>query len=338
MTLGIGVIGAGVMGADHARIIGREVAGARLVVIADPDETRAKAAAEASGAARQVRDPMAVVEDPEVEAVLVASPDETHADLVLACLKLKKPVLCEKPLASTPEQCLQLVEAEVEGGRQLIQVGFMRRFDPPYNELRDGLRAGAMGRALLLHCAHRNAVAPAWFTPEMALTNAAVHEIDIVRWLLSAEIEAVTLARSLSKGDGKLRDPLMLLIEMGSGVLVDVEVFMNAAYGYDVRGELVCEEGTMELARPAPAEMRRGGAQSRAYPPDWRGRFAEAYRRQDQAWVRSIIDGGPPVGASAWDGYVATAVADVGLKALASGERASVGLEQRPSLYAEQRA
>ena len=78
----------------------------------------------------------------------------------------------------------------------------------------------------------------------------------------------------------------MMLIETTGGVLADLETFMNAAYGYDVRTELVCEEGTMELARPRPAEVRHGGGQALSFPPDWRGRFHEAYRRQAQAWVR----------------------------------------------------
>ena len=122
---------------------------------------------------RHLTDAFALVEDPEVEAVLVASPDETHADLVLACLRKMKPVLCEKPLASTPEDCLRLVAAEVECDKRLIQVGFMRRFDPAYGELRDAVATKRMGRALLLHCQHRNAKAPGFFTPEMSITNAA---------------------------------------------------------------------------------------------------------------------------------------------------------------------
>ncbi len=337
MTLGIGIIGAGVMGADHARTIGLEVAGARLVAVADPDAARAKASAEASGALRHGQDALSVIEDPEVEAVLVASPDETHAQLVLACLARKKPVLCEKPLASTAEDCLRLVAAEVEAGRDLIQVGFMRRFDPAYGELREAVATNRLGRALLLHCQHRNAKAPGFFTPEMSITNAAVHEFDIIRWLLGAEITAVTVPPSAAKGDGTLRDPLMMLIETAGGVLADLETFMNAAYGYEVRTELVCEEGTMELARPRPAEMRHGGGQALSFPPDWRGRFHEAYRLQAQAWVRSIAGGGPPVGASAWDGYVATRIATDGLKALASGDRVSVGLEKKPGFYAGER-
>jgi myo-inositol 2-dehydrogenase/D-chiro-inositol 1-dehydrogenase len=325
------------MGADHARIIGREVAGVRLVAVADPDEARAKTSAEASGATRHGWDAMALVEDPEVEAVLVASPDETHADLVLACLKKKKPVLCEKPLASTPEDCLRLVAAEIETGRKLVQVGFMRRFDPAYGELREAIALEKMGRPLLLHCQHRNAKAPGFFTPEMSITNAAVHEFDIIRWLLGAEITAVTVPPSVAKGDRRLRDPLMMLIETTGGVLADLEAFMNAAYGYDVRTELVCEEGAMELARPRPAEVRHGGVQALSFPPDWRGRFHEAYRRQAQAWVRSIAGGGPPVGASAWDGYVATKVAVDGLKALATGDRVFVNLDKKPGFYAQQR-
>lgn len=123
MSCGIGILGAGVMGSDHARILGAQIAGAHLVGIFDPDPARAEAAAAANGARRAFGEGIALIDDPEVDAVLVASPDETHADFVLACLARGKPVLCEKPLAASAEECLTLVEAETSLGKRLIQVG-----------------------------------------------------------------------------------------------------------------------------------------------------------------------------------------------------------------------
>lgn len=327
MTIGIGLVGAGGMGADHARTIARHVAGARLVAVADADGDRARQVAAETGAARSGTDGHAVIGDPEVAAVLIASPDYTHADFVRACLGAGKPVLCEKPLAPTPAECLALIEAERALGRRLIQVGYMRRFDAGYVAMKQALSAGELGRALLLHCVHRNAAAPSFFESGMIITNSAVHEIDIARWLLGSEIVRVQVLRTASS------ELLMVLLESDAGQIVDIELFMSATYGYDIRGELVCEKGTVSLAAPADVHLRRAGTQSFAFAPDWRPRFAAAYRTQLQAWI-DAVGRGRSIGANAWDGYAAAAVAAVCLESLASGQPAAVRLESRPALYA----
>lgn len=332
MTIGIGVIGAGVMGSDHARLIAGQVQGAELVAVSDADERRARAAADRHGASKIFADANALIDDATVDAVLVASPDSTHLGYTLACLKRGKPVLCEKPLAPTAEECLRAVEAEAAGGRRLIQVGFMRRFDPAYVEMRNTLRAGTLGDALMIHCAHRNVSAPDWFTPENSISNSAVHEFDILRWLFSEEIVAISAFKPKSKAGVMSNDPLMLIVEMAGGAIADVEVFINAAYGYEVRAELVCENGTMELSRPRGGEVRSALQQGNAFPPDWRGRFEDAYRHELQGWVDAIRNGGS-TGASAWDGYAAEAVAEAGVEALRSGERATVKLQPKPDFY-----
>jgi myo-inositol 2-dehydrogenase/D-chiro-inositol 1-dehydrogenase len=327
MTIGIGVIGAGVMGADHARTVARHVGGAELVAISDPDESRARAISGEIAGCRPFTDCLELIADPAVEAVLIASPDHTHVGFVLACLGAGKHVLCEKPVAPTSAGCREVLEAERALGRRLIQVGFMRRFDPAYVEMRSVLTRGELGKALLLHCAHRNATAPGFFTPEMSITNAAVHEFDILRWLTGSEIIAVTALNSARKGDGGLRDPLVLLVEMQDGVLADVELFMNAAYGYDIRTELVCENGTVDLGRPAPNLHRRAGTEARSFPGDWRGRFGDAYRLQLQAWLASVR-GQEPAGADASDGLAATLVAEAALASLESGRRVAIATDR----------
>jgi myo-inositol 2-dehydrogenase/D-chiro-inositol 1-dehydrogenase len=119
---------------------------------------------------------------------------------------------------------------------------------------------------------------------------------------------------------------------MDNGVVVDAEIFINAQYGYDVRAELVCEHGTITLTPPHDVTMTRSASQAFAFPSDWRPRFAAAYRAELQAWTKGI-DSGVTAGASAWDGYVATAVAAAGVESLASGQPAKVALGSRPGLY-----
>ncbi len=157
MSVGVGVIGTGVMGSEHARLLSREIPAAHLAGVFDADAARAQAAA--AGAA-VFPDPRSLIASDRVGAVIVASPDATHAELALACLEAGKPVLCEKPLASSAAEALRVVQAEVALKRRLIQVGYMRRFDPGYQEMKRIKDEGGVGATMLLHNVHRNARAP----------------------------------------------------------------------------------------------------------------------------------------------------------------------------------
>jgi myo-inositol 2-dehydrogenase/D-chiro-inositol 1-dehydrogenase len=321
MTVGVGVIGAGVMGSAHVRTIVADVTGATVVSVSDADAARAATVgAEVPGCAVAL-DPYALIGDPAVDAVVVASSDETHEAFVTGCLDAGKPVLCEKPLAATAEASLRLVEAEALGGRRLVSVGFMRRQDPGYVALKAALGRGEVGGPLMVHCAHRNAGVPAFFTSEMLITSSAIHEIDVARWLLGEEIVSATVhtPRSTAHAPDGLRDPQFVVLESEGGVLIDVEVYVNAVRGYEIRCEVVGESGSLLLEESPIA-------------PDFRGRFAAAYRHELQAWVDAVA-AGIPFGPSAWDGYAANVVADACLESLARGGSAEVRLPARPELY-----
>jgi myo-inositol 2-dehydrogenase/D-chiro-inositol 1-dehydrogenase len=320
------------MGSDHARILASQVPGATVQAIYDADPARAKTIAAEIGAGTVVTDALALIQDPSVDAVLVASPDQTHKEFTLAGLAAGKPVLCEKPLAPTPAECLEVIAAETKRGRRLVQIGYMRRFDPSYVEMKDGLTSGRLGSALMFHCIHRNVAAPSWFDSKMAVSNSAVHEFDIARWMLDAELGAIQVFRpKLAKGSSP-GAPVYLVLESATGQLVTVEVFNDAAYGYDVRGELVCEKGTIALRAPLRTETNAELIQRTAYPADWRPRFVDAYRLQAQAWIKAI-GRGTTDGANAWDGYAASAVAEAGLLSLAEGRRVEIKLADQPALY-----
>ena len=317
MGVKIGIIGLGVMGAGHLRTLA-QVPGAAVVAASDVDLARARSVT--GDGVELFADPFALIRSGDVEAVLIASSDATHADFVLACLEAGKPVLCEKPLATTGAASLAVAEAEAAAGRRLVQVGFMRRFDERYAVLKRALEDGAVGAPLMLHCAHRNASVPPTYTSEMLVTSSGTHEIDVVRWLTGEEIVStrVLTPRVTSRARNGVRDPQVLIFETEGGVLVDVEVFVNAGYGYDIRCELVGETGTLSLEP--------------AVTPGFLERFGEAYLRELTDWVQSIPNGGPR-GPSAWDGYAASAVADACLESLASGREVAVELASRPALY-----
>ena len=332
MSIRVGLIGAGVMGADHARILSREIPGVTLQYICDADIARARASAEATGALHAGADPWAVIADKTVDAVLIASPDDTHAALTKACVEAGKPVLCEKPLSQSASECLDVIAAEVKAGRRLVQIGFMRRFDPAYVEMKQALARGVVGPALMMHNFHRNVSAPSNFTGQMAITNSAPHEFDIARFVLDAEYQSICVFRPEFRDAGKSGAPVFMVLKTQAGQLVNVEINNNAAYGYDVRGELVGEKGSVFLRSPVHSEIHVNLQTITTYPADWRPRFAEAYRLQNSAWANAIATG-QPVGASAWDGYAATLVAEAGVASLASGAAAKISLTTKPALY-----
>ncbi len=331
MTIRIAVIGAGIMGSDHARIIVGDLPGATLQVICDASKDRAEAIARECGG-DVATDPMAVIARPDVDAVLVASPDFTHAPLTLACVAAGKPVLCEKPLSQSATECRQVVEAEIASGRRLIQLGFMRRFDQSYAEMKAALAEGAIGKALMMHNFHRNVENPASdFVASMAITNSAPHEFDAARWVLDCEYASITAFAPKRNGMG---GPVFMVLETTEGQLVNIEVNNNAAYGYDVRGELVGEKGSVSLNKTSAIRCDLAMAQSTAYDADWRPAYGEAYRRQNKAWIRAIQTGAPSdIAANAWDGYCSTLVAEAGVKALAEGRKVTVERPAKPGFY-----
>jgi myo-inositol 2-dehydrogenase / D-chiro-inositol 1-dehydrogenase len=151
MSVRLAIVGAGIMGADHARIIANNLPGVALRVVCDASGERARKIADDCGAADIASDPIETIRRKDVDAVLIASPDETHAPFSLVAIEAGKPVLCEKPLSQSSRECLEVIAAEISRGHQFVQVGFMRRFDPSYRDMKASLDDGSIGRAVMMH-------------------------------------------------------------------------------------------------------------------------------------------------------------------------------------------
>jgi myo-inositol 2-dehydrogenase / D-chiro-inositol 1-dehydrogenase len=342
MTVHVGVIGVGMIGQDHIRRISQVLTGGEVVAVNDVDAARAGQVAAGLASVGQHRATVHasaddLIADDSVDAVLVASWGAAHEEQVVAAIGAGKPVFCEKPLAPASDACLRIMDAEMAAGRRLVQVGFMRRYDAGYLAMKATLDDGSIGAPLLMHCAHRNpSVPPYGFTTEMIISDSAVHEIDLVRWLFGEEIVAASVLKPRRSGKvaADLQDPLILLLEMANGVLVDDELFINAQYGYDVRGEVVCETGTVALADVSEVTVRVAGRHGGRVPVDWRDRFIRAYDTELQDWLTAVA-AGTSTGPSAWDGYAAAAVTDSALEALRTGQRTAVTMPERPEFYAK---
>lgn len=334
MTLRIGVIGTGMIGTDHIRRITQVLSGAEITAVADANLDLAKQVAQNLPNTEVFGDGHDLIGSGQVDAVLVTSWGPTHEEFVLAAIASGMPVFCEKPLATTAAACRRIIAAEVSAGRRFVQVGFMRRYDAAYRQLKAVIDSGAVGAPLMYYSAHRNPDVPSTYTSEMAVVDTAVHDFDVARWLLGEELAAIRVlpAKQNSLG-GSLKDPLLMVVETESGVLVNVETSVNIRYGYDIRGEVVGETGTVALADRNQVDLRHAGFRSGGVPGDWRERFAVAFDTEFQEWIDTIASGSEPAGPSSWDGYAATVVCDAGVRSLATSERVPVILGDKPALY-----
>lgn len=334
MTIRVGVIGTGNIGSAHATNLTHAISGATVRVVQDFDPDRAQVLATSLGA-RRVDAVADVFAADDVDAVLIASPDAIHAEQLLAGLPAGLPILCEKPLATTEADALAVLDAEVAGGRRLVQLGFMRRFDPGYTQLKQELTAEGIGDALIVHNIHRNTRAPYGLVTEQTLTNMVVHEFDVNRWLLEEDYTSVMVlpGRAGPLTPAGESDPLLIILQTAIGVLVEVEAFANAQYGYEVVCRVTGSQGQATLGDGAYITRSKTFSRGVDLPELWHGRFADAYRIQLQAWVDAIRTDSPFRGASIWDGYVATLVAQRAIEAYRTGQRVTIELPAKPGLY-----
>jgi len=251
--ISVGVIGTGGMGTRHAETLSATVSGARVAGVTDLDRSRAeKLAADCGSDVMVFENEQALIRDDGIDVVVITTPDDAHAGLVMECLQHDKPVFCEKPLATTVDDARKIVDAEVELGRKLVQVGFMRRYDPQHLDVKRAIDSGAIGHPVLLKGTHRNTGARPGTSSESILVNSAVHDLDAARWIIGQEIEEVYVhgTNTPAASDGEVLDLQVIQLALSGGCLANIEVYVNAGYGYEVDLEVVGDAGTIRVAPP----------------------------------------------------------------------------------------
>jgi myo-inositol 2-dehydrogenase / D-chiro-inositol 1-dehydrogenase len=333
VAISLGVIGTGNIGQDHIRRITHALSGASVVAVTDIDPARAQKIAKSLGGRAETTG-QNLIAAKDVDAIIVTSIGSTHEEFVLAAIAAAKPVFCEKPLATTAAACKRILDAEVALGKRLVQVGFMRRYDAGYRLLKELVTQGTIGAPLIAHCAHRNPTVGDNYTTDMAITDTVIHEIDTMRWLLDDEYVSaqVLFPKKTSKASQHLADPQIVLLETATGIRIDVEVFVNAAYGYDIQCELVGETGVARLPEPSNVLLRSEAKLSVAILTDWKERFIASYDVELQEWIHSVASG-KITGPSSWDGYAAAVTADACVEAQKTGKIVGIKMGSRPGLY-----
>ena len=333
--LRIAVLGVGIMGADHVARLTRRISGARVTVVNDYLTEKADALAATIPGCRSISDPLDAIADPDVDAVVLATPGPTHEKQLLACIENDKPVLCEKPLTTDVATSLEVVKREAEHHRRLIQVGFMRRFDHEYAQLKALLDSGDLGRALVLHCAHRNPAVPPSFDSAMVVRDSLVHEVDVTRFLFDEEIASIQIITpSANPGAPEgLADPQIAILRTASGRHVDVELFVTTGVAYEVRTEVVAEKGSAMIGLDVDMIRKTAsGTWGGQITPGFRERFGQAYDTEFQRWVDAVASGTNVDGPGAWDGYAASAVCEAGVVSLMNGGPVEVTMVSRDSI------
>ena len=287
-----------------------------VVVVADVIAESATVAAEIAGAAPSI-DPLAAARSADVDAVVIASPDETHAELAIAAIESGHHVLCEKPVASTVEDAQRVLDAETSTGRSLVQVGFMRQYDPAHRQMYDAL--AGVGRIQHLRCVHRN-TNDQWSRPlEVVLTQSVIHDVHTIRWLSGSEFSSV-----MTSVVGRRRpvEHLTVVGRLVDGTTATLE-FVEATYGYDVEIEVTGEEGMVICSQPGQPIVRQERSAHRFVGDDWFGRFREAYRLEIADWVGGVM-ADEVRGPTTADGLAAQRVVAAAIRSAATGQPESV--------------
>ncbi|GIV67916.1 MULTISPECIES: Gfo/Idh/MocA family oxidoreductase [Caldilinea] len=306
----IGVIGIGGMGARHVHNLVHEVNAAQLVALADVDAARLQQVALTYGATHIFTDAHALINHPEVDAVVIAAPDRFHAHLTQACIEVGKPVLCEKPLALTSNEARAIVDAEVKKGRRLVQVGLMREYDPAHLRVKQIIDSGALGRPLAFRGVHINGGSLSWRTVEDVITNSAVHDLHSARWMMGDEVVRVYTSHIPYSADRPDTARLVLIqLHYRGGAIGQIECNMEAGYGYEVDVKITGEIGAVETNSLQSAVVRYKNQRGQWVEQDWLQRFESAYIQEVRTWVHSLQTGAA-TGPSAWDGYISMLLAD----------------------------
>lgn len=302
--LGIGVVGIGEMGRRHAENLRRNVPQAKLVAVADVAEVRARQTAAELEIDRSYNSLEAMLDDKEIDAVLIATPDKFHAQAVIKGAAAGKDILCEKPLALTLADAVAALAAVSKAGKRL-QVGFMRRYDPAYAAAMKRIEAGEIGTPVVFKSIGRDKDQPPIAAYEsnvngMIFYTNTIHDFDLARWLMQDEVTQVqayttsTIRPEVTKYGDVIASVVNLRYQRGA--IGNIESYAQAVYGYDVRTEIVGSKGSILIGSlermPAVFLSARGGEQMLA--DHFLSRFADAYLSEVRDFVRCILEDGEP--------------------------------------------
>ena len=300
--LAIGLIGAGRLGRVYARDLASRIAETKLVAIADPVESVAKEVAAEFDVPRHYADPLALIDDPAVDAIVIVSPTHTHRELVIAAASRKKATFCEKPPALSLEEVAEMQEAVSSSG-MFLQMGFMRRFDAGYASAKRQIEEGRIGTPLVFKSTSRDPFRPSleYANPKSSggmLLDMGIHDFDLARWFMGEVRTVSTIGATIAYPElatvGDI-DNAVASLTFASGKLGVVDLSRSGIYGYDISTEILGLEGTLKIGylRETPVMLMTKNSVAHDTVPYFMERFRDAYTTQLQNFAQNVQQGRP---------------------------------------------
>lgn len=302
--LGIGVLGVGEMGRRHAENLRRQIPEARLVAVADVAGARAKQVADEL----EIEHSFARLEEmlalKDIQSVLIATPDRFHAQAIQLAAAAGKDILCEKPLAVNLQDAHAALQAVDRAGVRL-QLGFMRRYDPAYAAASRRIEAGEIGKPLIFKSVGRDKDEPPMAAYQaningMLFYNSTIHDFDLARWTMQDEVTEVQAYTTVAIRPevAKYNDVVASVVNLkfAQGAIGNVESYVQAVYGYDVRTEIVGSQGSIFVGslHQTPVTFLSAQGGNRVLADHFLTRFADAYLAEVRDFVLTMLAGKAP--------------------------------------------
>jgi len=297
--LNVGVIGVGRLGKVYVRDLAGRIPETRVVAVADPAAALAKQVAAEFDVPKSYTDPLALIDDPAVDAIVIVTPTHTHRELVIAAVDRGKPTFCEKPPALSLEEIAEMKRA-IDTSGLFFQMGFMRRFDTGYAAAKKQIEAGRIGQPLVFKATSRDPFRPSleYANPSSSggmLIDMGIHDFDLARWFMgdvrSVAAIGATIAYPELETVGDI-DNAIASLTFTSGKLGVVDLTRSGIYGYDISTEILGLEGTIRIGylRETPIMiMTKANGVSHDTVPYFMERFRDAYTSQLQNFAQNVL-------------------------------------------------
>jgi inositol 2-dehydrogenase len=330
--LAVGLVGLGRLGRVYARDLATRIAETRLVAVADPLAALAEEIANEFEVPRHHTDPLALVDDASVEAIVIVSPTHTHRDLVVAAASARKPTFCEKPPALSLDEVAAMRDAIAHAGL-FFQMGFMRRFDPGYAAAKTQIEAGRIGTPLVFKSTSRDPFRPSleYANPKSSggmLIDMGIHDFDLARWFMGdvdrVSVTGATIAYPELATVGDI-DNAVASLTFASGKIGAVDLSRSGIYGYDISTEILGSEGTLRVGylRETPVMVLTKNSVAHDTVPYFMERFRDAYTLQLQNFAQNVLhDREPPITID--DGMEALRIGVAATRALQTDRRVAI--------------
>lgn len=290
------VIGLGRLGYWHAENLSLNIPDAELVYVVAPRSHIAERVARDVGAEKWSTNPMDAIEDPSIDAIIIATPANTHTDLIKRVIANGKHIFIEKPITQNISEAKDIVQL-IQETKLFCQVGFMRRYDPAYAQAKKRIEAGDIGRPIYFKGVSRDPESP---TPEYIknsggmFVDLSIHDYDIARFLMNSEVKSVMahgcILKNLFMEEFNDVDQSITYLTFESGAAGDIEGSRNAYYGYDIRGEVIGTEGTIQIGSLINYDIKilnkKGGTHD--IVPDFSTRFRGSFILEMTDFINSI--------------------------------------------------